>query len=445
VPVGNVVRDDIGIHPDFVPISTGGTIMGRRKSGAFPRATIHKASGRARVRLCGREYWLGIAGTKEADDKFRLLVASFVASGGTSVDESVLASGPVVVTVKPGAAVAVELAPAPPAALSIGGLLVRYLQAVKGNRTPEELRGCSRWWRARQVANALDSRTAVPVELLGPRMLREVRDELVALPMEAKRGGESVHRTRGVINRTIREIVSMLKWAVGEELVPVERYQALRCLTGLRAGDNTPARESVPRKGVPDSEVAAICPFLPPVLADVIWFSRHSRCRPGEAFRLCMADLRPAGVPGAEDALEWNLAEHKTAHHGKVRRIGVGPQAREILSRWSGGKAPTELVFTRTDVERVRTETTIRTRKDQKAGERLTSEYLRRSVLRACEAAGVPRWTPYQVRHAGLQETRDIAGPETAQAVGGQSHLKTVEIYAQASFEKAAQFAAKYG
>ena len=416
--------------------------MGRRKNGAFPRPTIHKASGRARVRLCGREYWLGIAGTKEADDKYRALVASWVASGGTTVDESVLSSGPVVVTVKPGAAVTVESAPPAPVALSIGGLLVRYLQAVKGNRTPEELRGCSRWWRARQVANALNSRTAVPVELLGPRMLREVRDELVALPMEATRGGETVHRTRGVINRTIRECVSMLKWAVGEELVPVERYQALRCVTGLRAGDNTPARESVPRKGVPDSEVAAICEFLPPVLADVIWFSRHSRCRPGEAFRLCMADLEPSPVPGA---LKWTLAKHKTRHHGKLREIGVGPQSQEILSRWSGGKAPTELVFTRAEVERVRTSLTIRTRKARKTGERLSSEYLYRCVVRACEAAGVARWTPYQIRHAGLQETRKISGLEVAQAVGGHSSAKVTEIYAQASFEKAAEFAAKYG
>ena len=416
--------------------------MGRRKNGAFPRVTVHKASGRARVRLCGREYWLGLAGAKEADDRYRALVASWVASGGTTVDESVLSSGPVVVTVKPGAAVAVESVSPAPAALSIGGLLVRYLQSVKGNRTPEELRGCSRWWRARQVANALDSRTAVPVELLGPRMLREVRDELVAEPMEAKRGGESVHRTRGVINRTIREIVSMLKWAVGEELVPVERYQALRCVTGLRAGDNTPARESVPRKGVPDSEVAAICPFLPPVLADVIWFSRHSRCRPGEAFRLRMVDLQPSIVPGA---LKWTLAKHKTRHHGKLREIGVGPQSQEILSRWNGGKAPTDLVFTRAEVERVRTTLTIRTRKARQAGERLSSEYLYRCVVRACEAAGVARWTPYQVRHAGIQETRNLSGPEVAQAVGGHSHMKTVEIYAQASFEKAATFAAKYG
>jgi integrase len=422
--------------------------MGRRKSGAFPRATIHKASGRARVRLCGREYWLGPAGTKEADDKYRALVASWVASGGAAVDESALsppppaAPSPVVVTVVPGKPVTVTTAPPAPAALSIGGLLVAYLSFVRGSRTPAQLRKHARWWNARQVANALDSRTAVPVELLGPRMLREIRDELAAQPMKAKRGGEVVHRTRYVVNRTVQEIRSMMKWAVAEELVPADKLHALQCVPPLRAGDDSDARESVPRKGVSDADVAAIVPHLPPILADVIAFARLTACRPDEAFGLRMADLGPSPIPGV---LKYTPESHKTAHHGKVREIAVGARSQEIVARWSGGKSATAVVFSRTDVFRVKTTATIRMRRRRSSGERLTDEFLRRSVLRACDAAGVARWTPYQLRHAGLQEARDVCGPETAQAVGGQSHLRTTEIYAKVNFEKAAQFAAKYG
>jgi hypothetical protein len=45
--------------------------------------------------------------------------------------------------------------------------------------------------------------------------------------------GERPELSRGVINQRVGRVVRMFKWAVGEELVPVEVSQALKAVPGL--------------------------------------------------------------------------------------------------------------------------------------------------------------------------------------------------------------------
>lgn len=66
-------------------------------------------------------------------------------------------------------------------------------------------------------------------------------------------------------------------------------------------------------------------------------------------------------------------------------------------------------------------------------------------IDRSCDKAGVPRWNPNQLRHSAGTEVRDKFGLEFAQAVLGHANAKTTEIYAKASFEKAAQVAREIG
>lgn len=419
--------------------------MGRRRQEALPRPTVHNGSGRSRLRLGGKEYWLGPAGSREADAMYAKHLAAWVASGCTSA-ELPPEPMPAPPAREPAAVATVTVRPTEPvtvtdSTMTVGSLMLRYLATVKGNKSPEQLRGCSKWWNVRVVQNALETRRAVPLHRFGPKMLKDVQAELASRPRRRKRKGEPVMLTRYMVNRTIKEIVAMFAWAVGEELIEPDRLVALRCVKSLRAGESF-ARESEPVQPVPDERVEAILPHLPPVMADLVRFARLTAVRPSEACRLRMADVE---IVDDLPCPRWTLAKHKNAHRGKVREIAIGPQARRIIERWASGKATTDPVFAVGDLGRVKTSGTIKKRKRRSKRDAFTSDDVRKDVAAACRAASVPSWTPYQLRHAGISDVRRKMGLEAAQAHGGHATVKMTEHYARITFEDAARVALKIG
>lgn len=419
--------------------------MGRRKSSEFPRPKVHARSGMARVRVCGREVWLGPAGSPAADQRYRQILAAWVASNGQTIDEALD-------TPKPPAAAKPDRPPArrrSPAAtakpatanttMTVGGLVIAYLASIKAGRTEEQVRSLSKWWRAREIGNALFSRAAIPVTQFGPRMLREVRDELAATPKTYDVAKEFKHRARSHINRLVRETVAMFSWGVSEELVPVEVWQALKTTPHLKAGESA-ARETKPRQPVSAEDFDAILPFLPPVLADMVQFCRLVSCRPIEACLLRMQDVEPcAGI------LKWTLDHHKTAHHGIIKQIPIGPRAEEIVRRWAAGKAPDAPVFARADRDRVKLKGTIKTKTLRAKRTTFTPEEIRKAIQSACLMAKRPKWTTYQLRHAGLGRVRAELGVEAEAAVAGWSTPKLAYHYARLQFEEGAEAARRLG
>src|SRR5439155_16055275 len=55
----------------------------------------------------------------------------------------------------------------------------------------------------------------------------------------------------------------------------------------------------------------------------------------------------------------------------------------------------------------------------------------RQAVRRACLRAGVPIWTPNQLRHNAATNLRAQFGIENAQIPLGHKHTSTTEIYAE--------------
>ena len=120
---------------------------------------------------------------------------------------------------------------------------------------------------------------------------------------------------------------------------------------------------------------------------------------------------------------------HKTQHLGKIRALPIGPMAQKVLQPYIDHckNDPQQFVFI------------------ARRGNQWCSTSYRQAIAAACKKAGVPRWTPNQLRHAGGTEVRNRFGLDYAQAALGHANAKTTEIYAKISYEKAEQVAREIG
>ena len=73
----------------------------------------------------------------------------------------------------------------------------------------------------------------------------------------------------------------------------------------------------------------------------------------------------------------------------------------------------------------------------RKPGKRYTRDSYRRAVQRACDKAGVERWSPNQLRHSAATEIRSRYGLEAAQVVLGHAKADVTQVYAERDLQLA--------
>jgi integrase len=61
----------------------------------------------------------------------------------------------------------------------------------------------------------------------------------------------------------------------------------------------------------------------------------------------------------------------------------------------------------------------------------------RQAIVRACQKAGVPPWSPLQLRHTAGTAIRARYGLEAAQAVLGHAKADVTQVYAERDLAKA--------
>ncbi|MEM0982704.1 MAG: tyrosine-type recombinase/integrase [Planctomycetota bacterium] len=273
--------------------------------------------------------------------------------------------------------------------------------------------GRSRWVKAtgRQTRTASNVRSrgkrivrllpAWPVDDLTPRVLadlqRRVADE--STPLEA--------------NAVVSLVRTIIRW--GEhptrELVPPGTTAALQAVTNLKA-----KRRRV--RPVPWTDVLQTMRHMPADIAALVMFCAETGCRPGEA-----RTLRYNSVVEDRGHLVYLPEEHKTEHYGVERRILILPAAEDILERQARSKPGRVFGFS----------------PDPAGLECYSESSVSQAVRRACDAAGVKRWTPNQIRHTRLSEIRREFGLDAARAVGGHTSTSTTEIYAEIDSDKAVE------
>ncbi len=164
-----------------------------------PALTLHKPTGQARVRIEGRDHYLGSFGTDEAQERYKRLIAEWLSGQLATV------SGVDVVS--------------PGASLSINVLIYRYLPWAKGYYLKHG-KLSSGYHSMRESAQSLREHYGrLSANEFGPLKLKAIREALIARGL-----------SRSTINARIDRIKLIFKWGVENELVAAPVYQALQAV-----------------------------------------------------------------------------------------------------------------------------------------------------------------------------------------------------------------------
>lgn len=361
-----------------------------RKPNVFPSYLLHKPTGQARVRIQGKDHYLGEYGSEASRIAYGQLVANLAA--GVPIDPF-----------KPpnrGSNTTND----PATGLTINELVLafmRYAQThyVKNGQPTSEIH-C-----LKSVTRPLvDLYGFTPVESFGPTMLKAVRQRFVEAGW-----------VRKTINKGVGRIRTIFKWGVENEMVSSSILQALQAVAPLLAG-RTEAVDNPAKIPATPKQIEAVKPHVSPLVKDLIDVQRLTGARAGELLAMTPASLDRTGAIWL-----YRVDGHKTVHHGHQRIIAIGKQGQAILTRRMAKLNPTDRIF------------------------RIRRDSYTLSIRRACVKHGVEPWTPHQLRHAMGSEVREKFGLEHVQATLGHAEFSMSEVYAKATLQRAIDVAAVLG
>lgn len=328
---------------------------------------------------------------------------------------------------------------ASPVALSISGLCREYLDWADtyyrdgdGNPTGEAN-------NIRDAIVQLKTRYGVaPVSEFGPLALKQVREDMIAAGL-----------ARTTINSRVNKIRRMFKWGVSEQFVPASVHLSLTSVDGLKRG-RTSAQEAKEILPVSAKHIEAAKAHLSSVVCAMIDVQVYSAARPGEIIALVPSMLDTSNG----DVWIADLAKHKTAYRGRVRRLYFGPRAIEVLRGYIDRPLNAPMFSPKDALTERYADATVRRRPNQKpnprqtdriVGEAYTVKSYRQAIVRACEKAGIAPWTPLQLRHTSATDIRRIYGLEAAQVILGHATADVTQVYAEADEAQALQIARERG
>lgn len=409
-----------------------------------PGYLLHKSTGQARVRINGKDIYLGIHGSPESLSQYQTIILDWLKAN------------------RPKQFV-----------YTVDDLALLFLDHAKSYYR----KGDAPTSEVTNILVALRPLTEVcgtlPVSEFRPTDLHRVRDVMI------KAGC-----VRTSINRQIGRIKRMFKWGVEHDMVPPSVLTGVQAVTGLRSG-RSKAAENPPVGPVSNLAVEAIRPFVSRQVWGMIQLQLFTGMRPGEAVIIRGCDLDTSQrvwvyVPNC----------HKTEHHGRRRTIMLGPKAQAILKEFL--KTDTQAyLFSPADArdefdERRRSARRSKVTPSQASrgkldeprrspGPRYTVCSYGQAVRKACERAfGMPAelrnvpnnvpepqrsrrrtaakawreqncWHVHQLRHSAGTAIRREAGLDAARAVLGHASMAMTEVYAEQDVDKAQAVIARIG
>ncbi len=361
-----------------------------RKANVFPSYLLHQPTGKARVRIDGKDHYLGPYGSDESRIEYGKLIAKL--AGGVPIDpiaDSKRGSLPRNESDDPGP--------------SVGEICLVFLKHAETHYVKNGKR-TSEFDCMKSVIRPLNELYGMlPAKDFGPLALKAVRQKFVELGW-----------VRVSCNKGVNRIRHIFKYAIGNELIDAGILARLKCVGPLLEG-RTEAHDNAPRTAVDADRIEAVQKLVSPLVCNLIDLQRLTGARSGELLKLTTGLLDRSG-----DVWTAELSDHKTVHHKKCRTLHFGPQAQLILTKYLSADPDAKLFD-------------------------ITRTAFCRAITRACEKAGIDRWVPHQMRHTTGHNVREEFGLEHTQAVLGHSKASMTEHYAKASRTKAAEVARKVG
>lgn len=367
---------------------------GRHKSDAprpCPELKKHPATGLAYCRWSdrGKEQWkyFGEWGTERATAAYRRFAREW-AAGDTGDDP-------------------------PPGGLYVAELVERWLAH------------CARTYRKRgKITSEVHlNRTALAA-------VNETYGDTLAADFDAKKlraareGMVERGWKRKTVNDHVARVVRMFAWAAAENLAPETVHRTLALLEPLVRGRRDDVAEGEGVDPVPAEHVAAVLagehlhptPARRAVLAAMIRVQLLTGMRPGELCSLTTRDVDRRRTPWRYEVTEYNKMLHKDV----TRVVYFGPKAREVLGPLLDAAPQGGRVFRYPPWRK-------------KAGwSPVTTVGYRNRIRMACLSAGVPVWTPNQLRHNKATEVMDrYESDRDAAAVIGNSPEVARQVYAK--------------
>lgn len=400
-----------------------------------PAYCLHRASGRAVVRVFGRDVYLGQYGSPESHEAYEREITRWRAAkqqAANNRDDKVLAAG---------------------FNLTINETLARYRTFAEEFYSKD----------GKPTSELADMKYALrPLRILfgetlardfGPLKLKEVRESMIDAGL-----------SRGVVNRRVNRIRRFFKWAVAEELVPPMVCEGLRAVQGLKFG-RTRAPEAPPILPVADEDVTPVLEAVSPHVAAMIQLQRYSGMRPSEAAKIRVEDIDRTG-----EIWLYQPSDHKNAWRGHSRIVALGPRCQDVLKPFLEHKqngflfSPRESETHRNASRRRLRQSPMtpsqRKRKPKSNPKRAKREYYDRDSYRRAVKYGIKKvnkqrlaaglkpiaaWCPLQLRHSRATELNRLFGIEAAAVSLGHAHAEVTKVYAERNLELAVKVAKAAG
>lgn len=255
------------------------------------------------------------------------------------------------------------------------------------------------------TSSALGLYGSLPVECFGPLAFQRAREDMARVP----------GRSRAYVNGLCGKLRSAFRWGVSQELVSQNCYDRLMSVRELTVGA-LGLKEGKGARPVEIGHIQAVLPLLADKWADITRLLLLTGARPSE-----ILGLRPVDLKQLDDCLmSYEPQRHKTEKRNRKRVILLNQTAVTILRRY-WPSTPEGLFFPR------RCQPVLP----------YDAQVLAQAVKKACTKAGLPVFTPYQIRHRVLTDISLKHGREVAQAVGGHASIIMTAHYDHGNLERA--------
>lgn len=342
------------------------------------------------------------------------------------------------------------------------------------NRTVEWLVGeyllfAAGYFDARSLGNIRDAvrplvaiHGLTPIDEFGPIALDEVRNAAITGSWIEK-GSKCSAWSRATANAHVNRMRGVFRWAVSRQMIPPSILQSLLSLEPLKKG-RTSAKEKTPTTPVDPAHVAAVIPFMSPVVAAMVQVQQLTGMR---SDNLCA--LRPCDIDTSGEVWVYRPPKHKSQWRGRVLDVPIGPRAQAILRPFLSRPitaycfSPIESEILRLAELRKKRKTPVqpsqanRSRKSRNLCEKYRTSSYRKAIVYAIGAANkaikaankdgrtVPHWHPHQLRHSLATVARAQFGLEASQVILGHANANVTQIYAERDLSLAKRVAVAIG